>query len=504
MFFEHYTPRFRGFYHLSTRRIGFSLNSVFRLGLFLKIFLLSASISLVALTTGYSLLANEMDRHVRHLLKSESVLFLDELSHVVSVPILNADRLTIDDILRTYSHHDGVEEILIYGRNGDLLGDSLNGEIPSFLKHNLSPRNNPSLFFTHSESLKYDLASKTVFFGKVPIGTISVYFSDKPYRIVHKEVLSSFIALGVVSVFLSLGGSIFLSRYLTKRIRNLYRATMSLKHGDFTVNLKQDGHDELGDLTQSFNSMVKELRHKELLQNALIRYVSKDVAERIILHPELIHLGGMRQQVVVLFADIRNFTRLSNQLSPEQVVTILNDYYQSLIEIVFKYQGSINNIMGDGVMVVFGIPEYFEEHPKTALECAFGMMEAIREKTFARRSKGLPVAEFGMGLHVGDGIVGNIGSGARMEYTVVGQTVNIASRIETLAKPGEILVSSNVVERVSRFFQFSDPLPVSLKGLDEPILVSKLIEKIPDSEMAGSGHESASLPLSSSTGSTGG
>lgn len=478
------------------------MNSGFRIGLFLKIFILSASISLVALISGYSLLAGEMDRHVRHLLKSESDLFLDELSRVVSVPLLNADRLTIDDILRTYSHHNGVEEILIYGRGGDLLGDSLNGEIPSFLKKNLSPRNSRSLLFTHSESQKYDLASKTVFFGKVPIGTISVYFSDKPYRIIRKEVLSSFIALGIVGVMLSLAGSILLSRYLTKRIRNLYKATMSLKQGDFAIHLRQDGRDELGDLTQSFNDMVQELRHKELLQNALIRYVSKDVAERIILHPELIHLGGVKQQVVVLFADIRNFTRLSNQLSPEQVVTILNDYYHSLIEVVFRYQGSINNIMGDGLMVVFGIPEYVEEHTKTALDCALEMKEAIQEKTLDRRLKGLPVAEFGMGLHVGDGIVGNIGSGVRMEYTVVGQTVNIASRIETLAKPGEILVSSRVVDRVSDHFQFSDPLPASLKGLDQPILVCRLVGKTPGLEAMVPAP--ASGPFSSSTGSTGG
>ncbi len=428
---------------------------------------------------GYSLLETLIDRHVRNILKNESRLFLEELSHVVAVPILNEDRLTINDILRTYSHHDGVEEILVHGKNGSILGDSLDGQVPSFLQKILTPKDTKSLIFQHSETPEFDLASKTVFFGKIPIGTISIYFSDKPYLVVQKEIRSSFLALGAVGMFLSFSGSFFLSRYLTRPIRMLSRATMSLKEGDFSIRLNQFGKDELGDLVDSFNSMVKELRHKELLQNALIRYVSKDMAERIILNPEMIHLGGIRQQVVVLFADIRNFTRLSNQLAPEQVVALLNDYYDYLIGVVLRHQGSINNIMGDGFMAVFGIPEFLPEHPDTALDCALALKSAIQECSHIRISKGLPVAEFGIGMHIGDGIVGNIGSGARMEYTVVGQTVNIASRIETLAKASEILVSQDLASRVSRRFQFSELLPVSLKGLDEPSLVCRLLGKKP-------------------------
>lgn len=451
------------------------MKSPVRIGLFLKIFILSSTVSLLALISGYSLLETQMDKHVRNILKNESRLFLEELSHVVAIPILNEDRLTINDILRTYSHHDGVEEILVHGKHGDLLGDSLDGQVPSFLQRVLTPQDTKSLIFEHSERPEYDLASKTVFFGKVPIGTISIYFSDKPYLAVQKEIRSSFLALGIVGVFLSFAGSFLLSRYLTRPIQVLHRATMSLKEGDFSISLNQFGHDELGDLVVAFNSMVKELRHKELLQNALIRYVSKDMAERIILNPAMIHLGGIRQQVVVLFADIRNFTRLTNQLGPEQVVALLNDYYDSLIREVFRYQGSINNIMGDGFMAVFGIPEFLPDHPETALECALALKFAIWECSKNRHSKGLPVAEFGIGLHIGDGIVGNIGSGARMEYTVVGQTVNIASRIETLAQPSEILVSLDLVSRVSGRFLFSDPLPVPLKGLDKPVLVCRLL-----------------------------
>lgn len=456
---------------------GYPLGKAFRIGLFLKIFLLSSAVSLISLVGGYWLLEKEMVRRVTLILKNESRLVLDQLAHAVAIPVLSDDQLTINDLLRTFSLQNGVKEIIVRGKDGKLLGDSLNARNSEILKTLPSPRQEDKIFFHHFNDLNYALASKTVFFGKVPIGTISIVFSDKPYRTIRNEILSSFLALGMAGLVLSLGGAFLLSRFLTRPIKTLHQATQSLMGGDFSIQLVPSSRDELGDLTEGFNQMVKELHHKELLQNALIRYVSHDMAERIILNPDLIHLGGIRQEVVVLFADIRDFTRLSNILSPEQTVAILNEYYGSLIRVILDFQGSVNNIMGDGFMAVFGIPEFLPEHPRVALECALALRDEVGICSKNRMERGLPVADFGIGVHVGDGIVGNIGSGMRMEYTVVGQTVNVASRLEALAQPSEILVSQDLSSRVNELFSFSEGYPIPIKGLDKEVHVCRLIGK---------------------------
>jgi adenylate cyclase len=453
------------------------LRKAFRIGLFLKIFLLSSAVSLISLVGGYWLLEKQMVSRVSRILKSESQLVLDQLAHAVAIPIISDDRLTINDLLRTFSLQNGVKEIFVKGKDGKILGDSIKGH-PLDIRGDTPSKNGESkIFFHHFEQFHYDLATKTVFFGNIPIGTISIVFSDKPYRVIRNEILSSFLVLGIAGLILSLGGALFLSRFLTRPIKTLHQATQSLMGGDYSLQLTPSSHDELGDLTEGFNQMVKELHHKELLQNALIRYVSHDMAERILLNPDLIHLGGIRQEVVVLFADIRDFTRLSNILSPEQTVAILNEYYDSLIRVVLDHQGSVNNIMGDGFMAVFGIPEFLPDHPRIALNCAIALRHAILECSKSRMERNLPIAEFGMGMHIGDGIVGNIGSGIRMEYTVVGQTVNVASRLETLAQPADILVSLDLRHRAGEDFAFSEDYPVAIKGLDKEIRVCQLLEK---------------------------
>jgi adenylate cyclase len=222
--------------------------------------------------------------------------------------------------------------------------------------------------------------------------------------------------------------------------------------------------------------MVNDLKKSDALKNALTRYVFRDIAERVIEHPELIHVGGIRQKVVILFADIRGFSTLSENLPSEHVVTLLNEYYLPMFEIILSHSGYISNIMGDGIMVVFGIPEFLPSSPDSALKCAIALQAAIAWESSKRLSEGSPVVEFGIGIHLGDCIVGNIGSGSRMEYTVVGQAVNIASRIESLSGPGEILISEDLKEALHGEIHCSPPQQVLLKGIESPVRILKVLE----------------------------
>ena len=202
----HYTPQdTRSPKQFFLKRIaGFPLRKAVRIGLFLKIFLLSSAVSLISLIGGYWLLEKEMVSRVSRILKSESQLVLDQLSHAIAIPVITDDRLTINDLLQTFSLQNGVKEIFVRGKDGKLLGDSIKGH-PPVLGNQLPAVNAESkIFFHHFEQFKYALASKTIFFGKVPIGTISIVFSDKPYRIIRTPRWEDCVPCGFSSTSLSL------------------------------------------------------------------------------------------------------------------------------------------------------------------------------------------------------------------------------------------------------------------------------------------------------------
>lgn len=332
--------------------------------------------------------------------------------------------------------------------------------------------------FEHLKKRHLYLLKAPINFKSVLVGSVHIYLSDDPYQQIKEQINRSFFFIGGISLFIALVGSLWLSAYISGPIRKLRDATRKIGQGTFDPVPAPTLPDETGDLVGAFNEMVADLKHKELLEKALVRYVSRDVAEHLINHPELVHLGGYRQETVILFADIRNFTTLSDQLPPEDVVQILNDYFNSFIDDIFLYKGSVNNIMGDGIMIVFGIPEYLPSHPDNSLECALSMREKILSLSKIRLKEGKPAVEFGFGLHIGEGVVGHIGSKTRMEYTVVGGSVNIAYRIQENAKAGEVLISDDLLKRCKgSFFQASRSESLQMKGVKKPVLVHA-IERI--------------------------
>ncbi len=452
-----------------------------RISLFFKIFGLSLAVLGVSLGLGTLLLERSMLFETSRQIESDNILLVRELSRALALPLLKNDRLAIEDNIGVFEDTKGVLDIRVYDRNGNLAEDLSTHhrtETPQRKQSNFArvTENSEGITFTAIPSRRLFRLRAPVRFQRIPVGAVELSVSDSSYREVKRKILQTFLLLGGGSALLALAGSLFLAAFISRPVRDLRNATERLAKGDFTPVPPPLLADETSDLVLAFNRMAEGILHKDLLEKALVRYVSRDVAESLIGHPELIHLGGARQEAVILFCDIRNFTRLSSRLPPEEVVEVLNSYFDAFIDLVFKYRGSVNNIMGDGLMIVFGIPEYLPDHPELAVECALSMREAIEALSKERMEEGKPHVEFGFGLHVGSGILGNIGSRARMEYTIVGETVNLASRIEQEAAPGEILLSDHLWERIP---ERSRPKPsVSRtflpKGLDQPIRIHVL------------------------------
>lgn len=202
------------------------------------------------------------------------------------------------------------------------------------------------------------------------------------------------------------------------------------------------------------------------------RFLPDYVVKQILENPDSIKLGGVNQTITVLFADIRGFTRLSEHASPEKVVHLLNRYFTTMSEIILKHGGTVDKFIGDGLMALFGAPHATPEDAAGAISAAIEMQKALKDVASEIHATGLGSVGIGIGLHTGEATVGYIGSERRSEYTAIGDTVNVSSRLESHAKSGEILVSEatrNAAGEMPCLFVPRDPIRV--KNRDKPVRI---------------------------------
>lgn len=211
---------------------------------------------------------------------------------------------------------------------------------------------------------------------------------------------------------------------------------------------------------------ISESRNKEKIKQAMGKYLSNDIMKNVVSNIDDLKLGGKRAIVTVLFSDIRGFTSLSEKMSAEEVSMILNEYFSEMEPIITKYNGVINKFIGDAVMAIFGEPIQDINHPKNAVKCAYEMLkkvEYLREKWLY---EGKPKIEIGVGINTGEVFIGNIGTENRMEYTVIGDTVNLASRIESYNKvyKTNLLVSSSTYASIADIADVIKISEVQIRG----------------------------------------
>ena len=214
------------------------------------------------------------------------------------------------------------------------------------------------------------------------------------------------------------------------------------------------------------HKFVLENRSKEKVKSAMGKYISQDVMKRVMQDIDNLGLGGKRANVTVLFSDIRGFTSMSENLSPAEVSEILNEYFTEMEPIITKYNGIINKFIGDAVMAIFGEPIQDKKHAQNAVKCAFAMLEKVKELQKKWASEGKPKIEIGVGINTGEVFVGNIGSINRMEYTVIGDTVNLASRLESYNKTykTKLLISPTTYEEVKGIVEVIKISDVQIRG----------------------------------------
>ena len=270
------------------------------------------------------------------------------------------------------------------------------------------------------------------------------------------------IRISIILLGSSLALTIVFMRIFTVPLTKLISGTEKITKGDYSVKVKNISNDELGVLSDTFNEMTESLKEKEFIRDTFGKVVDLEIRDHLL--NGNISLGGERCNVTVMFCDIRGFTSMSENMQPEVVVNFLNQYFTQMVKCISNNHGVINKYIGDAIMAIFGAPVKSKNHALNAFNASLEMKTTLDElnKTFAQ--KNFPQIDFGIGLHSGSVLAGNIGAENRMEYTVIGDTVNVASRIESLCKvyKTELLLSESTMNHLD-----SEKNQINLKFVDE-------------------------------------
>ncbi|MGC8762109.1 MAG: adenylate/guanylate cyclase domain-containing protein [Acidobacteriota bacterium] len=222
---------------------------------------------------------------------------------------------------------------------------------------------------------------------------------------------------------------------------------------------------------------VADYRGRREVERLFSRYVSPNVARTLLQNPGLVQLGGRRKELSILFSDIRGFTSLSERLPPEQVSALLNEYFTEMTEVLFAHDGTLDKFIGDAILAFFGDPLAMEDHTSRAVSCAVSMQEraALLRERFA--AEGKPPLHIGVAVNAGPVVVGNNGSKTNFAYTVIGDTVNLASRLQGLAVRDDVILPDRLRAAIPGFDETYDwePMdPVTVKGKADPIPVVRI------------------------------
>ncbi|MBE0509149.1 MAG: HAMP domain-containing protein [Chromatiales bacterium] len=382
---------------------------------------------------------------------------VQQMAESAREPLLANDLLNLERIIHNLIQDGNIMGAAIY--SDELQTVVKTGAIPA-TRNQLSrqPREQLSLRFrlppneqTQSERLLVAYLTPVVF-REVTVGYVLLSFDYSLIREAKQETIATVAATIALMLILALALSIYLGRRFTRPIQELLLASQAFSQGRFDYRIRSTRDDELGSLMQAINQMGEGLQRKEQVERAFSRYVSPKVAQRALAGMDSlgdIPLGGHHVEASVLFADIVGFTSLSEKMTPQEVNSLLNHYFSNIARAVHFCHGHIDKYMGDCAMIVFGVPDADEAHSFNALACAWMILELVRQMNAQRRASQLQPLEFRIGVNSGIMLAGNMGSSERMEYTVIGDAVNLASRLSHAGEPGQVILTEEMLAHAS-------------------------------------------------------
>lgn len=447
----------------------------YKLSFFITVLIVSCMILLGII------LVQQQTRQMQDQISEQGHTLAQLMAESAKEPLLAGDELALDAITRGFTNNGSVLGTVITDLDGKIIAHAgvLHKENNALTRHALRQL---ILGRTDSGSWNWQPLSsgkhQTVFsfvqpvvFKNVIAGYALVTFSQTALARSTRRAVQAISGATLMIIILSVAMAFVLGRRITQPIDRLVDASRAIGAGEYSFRFKDRRKDELGLLMEAFNEMAEGMLEKTQVKSALSRYVSPGVAREILSNLDNVALSGTRIEGSVLFADISGFTKLSEQTRAEDLVSMLNQYFSMITCACVANHGIVDKYLGDGVMLVFGAPEADPDHAFHAISCGLLIQKLIEHENTRREQNGQYPVNFRIGINTGSMLAGNMGSHERMEYTVVGDTVNLASRLCGIANSGEIVISREMYQRdeMKGRVLAGEYQSIRLRGISQPV-----------------------------------
>ncbi len=411
--------------------------------------LMILSLSIICmLVLAFMLLLKQIQQNAQYIDKLGEMV-AKQLSFTVDDMLIEDDAYAIDNLLKDYVNEYSILGVALYNTQKELIAKE--GRLPQTpidLQQRAYKQAQDKEGGLFNLGNRYIIHTHSINKGSRTLGTAVVIFSHK---ILYQDFYHQLILMVLITIVMLLIvtlGAIQIARRLTTPIRDLLSATEHIQQGKID-HIPERRNDEIGSLINAINGMSQGLIRKGELESLLGKFLTKDVADKVMDQLDPVHMSGEHVEATVVFADIVGFTSISEDISPEDIQELLNEYYHYFNACARFYYGTVDKYIGDCVMLVFGALKPDPKHQYHAVACAVLMQKLADHLNKKRESEGLFPIELRIGINSGKMLAGLIGSSERMEYTVVGDAVNLASRLCNEANSAQIIIEESLYHAIN-------------------------------------------------------
>jgi adenylate cyclase len=413
--------------------------------------------------------------------------FVDEYGDIIArqladsavEPLFTDEQFELQVLLDNVNRSDRIIGAVVFDHAGHVISQSSAPlPLPLVMQKLAQLRDNVQADAKPAASTEpYVIHVSPIKFKSVTGGYAAVVFSRNSLGASFQDSMSLMIWVAVLlAASISLLG-IAMGHQLSKPIQNLAQATQDIRNGNLK-HIPDRRNDELGQLIEAINHMSDGLVEKSQVEELLKKFTGKDIAEKVLGELDTIELGGEQVEATVLFADIVGFTSMSEKMSPAQVSLLLNEYYNYFHACAKLYSGNVDKFIGDCAMITFGASKQDEQHRYHAVACAVLMNRIARKINSERSASGLPAINLRIGINSGKMLAGLLGTEEQMQYTVVGDAVNLASRLCNEADAGQIIIEASLYELVRKghIIEVTAGKQIRVRGKQESVAIYNVLD----------------------------